>query len=337
MSRSNEDIVAEMPVEFCFNTQVSCSYLDNSIPIARLLLCDEDTRLNKYLKQIELIARNKELVLGENASSCLLIGQLAALLQKKKLRDARGVLAYMCYEESASKIWPCQTDNADACSSIDDFSNEFSTLLRVPDTVWTRDGKNYITQSTIAAIRSYYPKGCAQCIFNIAALAHKSAICRDKASIDDPHIYVEETSLVSDLMCKIMTGCAFSNHHKSFKHRIMHLLQTAMLLVPRFISFTLKAMHRIDSLVTLDIYNEERSLMDDHTNTHSCLHDAISHHTNMNPKKIVDWVIVTMYIAYKMFSVSNTDNTFYFVKKRTEHKGHCILYDAMTRRVIYFS
>jgi len=300
-------------------------------------MCSNEIKLNKYLKQIELIARNKELVLGDNASTCLLIGQLAALLQKKKLADARGTLAYMCFEEPASKIWTCQTDSAAACSSIDDFSNDFAVLLKVPRDMWLREVKNPVTQNTLNAIQHCYPNGCAQCIFNIAALAHKSAICRDAETIKTHRIYEEEQSLASDLMCKIMTGCAFGNHHKAFKHRMLHLLQTAMLLEPRFISTVLKKMHAIDAIVTLDVYNEERTLMDDHINTHTCLHDAISQHARMNPNRVVDWVTVTMFIAYKMFSVSSVDNTFYFVKHRTEHKGHCILHDAITQRVIYFS
>lgn len=322
----------------CLNTTVSCFFIDMGVPTARLI--DEPRRRSfAYLKQIEIVARTKQISL-EYAPVSLSMGQLAAVLHKNIIRGlacTRDVIGHLCFEETTENIVLCESQPIEKLPDIDELCAQFNEAIDVSPVIRERYGSNAMLTPTFDAIRMWYPEGCIQCIFNLSALIVKTTMCWKIVTSKESYAYRERPTFMSDLVCDIACGYAFNNKDTHHKHRLLHLMQASMLYETRFSSTCVGYGKDIDAKLRLRIYKKQTSIVQEHTNEDNCLHAAISRYMGYDTTQVTPWVCVMIYIANQMFGTVGSDCIKSFVKPQKKHTGHCLLTDRETNRVIYFS
>ena len=322
----------------CLNTRISCFFIDMGVPVARMI---EDPRRRSfaYLKQIEIVARTKQISL-EYAPISLSMGQFAAVLHKNIIRGlatTRDVIGHLCFEETTETIALCEPQPIEKTADLDEVCTQFNEAIDVSPTIRERYGSNAMLTPTFDAIRMWYPEGCVQCIFNLSALVVKTSLCWRIVTARDSHSFRERETFMSDLVCDIACGYAFNNKDTHHKHRLLHLLQAAMLNETRFSSTCVGYGKDIDSKLRLRIYKKRVSIVQEHTNADDCLHTAISRYMGYDTTQVMPWVCVMIYIANQMFGSVGSDCIKSFVKPQKKITGHCLLTERDTNRIVYFS
>ncbi|MFY7867950.1 MAG: hypothetical protein ACOVQN_00510 [Exiguobacterium sp.] len=322
----------------CLNTTVSCFFIDMGVPVARLIE-EESRRSFAYLKQIEIVARSKQISL-EYAPVSLSMGQLAAVLHKNIIRDlasTRDIIGYLCFEESGESNFCCVPEPIEKIADLDELSTQFNQAIDVSTTIRDRYGRNAMLTPTYDAIRMWYPEGCVQCIFNLSALLVKTSLSCTIVNSRESYAFRQRETFMSDLVCDIACGYAFNNKDSHHKHRLLHLMQEAMLSETRFSSTCVGYGRDIDAKLRLRIYKKRTAIVQEHSNDDDSLHTAISRHMGYDTTQVMPWVAVMIYIANQMFGTIGSDCIRSFVKPQKRITGHCLLTERDTNRIIYFS
>lgn len=323
----------------CLNTTISCYFIDMSVPVARFIR-EEELRARSYMKQVEMVALSKQTVLPRTTIS-LSMGQLAAVLLNKNiicdLNSTRSIVGSLCFEETTVDTGLCLTAPEDRGASVDDICAHLLLAFDVSPVVLDRYGKKFFQTETMSVIREWYPRGCAQCIFNLSALMIKTTLCYSAINAFEPRIFDERPAVLSNMACSIACGYAFSSNDVATKHRLMHLMQTSMLLETRFSSVCVQYGREMDAVLRLRIYRRRVGIEAAHTNQDDCLHTAIARYMNYDVNFVTPYVCVMMYIANEMFTSTGSDNIKFFIRPQKKVTGHCVLREKSTGNVIYYS
>jgi hypothetical protein len=323
----------------CLNTTMSCYFIDMGMPAARFIRT-EALRTRGYMKQVEMVALHKQIVIDQTHFS-LSMGQLAAVLLNRNiicdLKNTRAIVGCLCFEETNAFSSLCMEAPEECIVDIEEVCSHLILAFEVSPVALDRYGKKFYQTETMTVIREWYPRGCAQCIFNLAALMIKTTLCYSAQNALHPRVYEPRLPVLSDLVCSIACGYAFGSCDITTKHRLMHLMQTAMLLETRFSSVCVSYNVAIDEVLRLRIFKRRVSIDEAHTNQDNCLHAAISRYMKYDVAMVTPYVCVMMYIANEMFTSTGTDNIKFFIRPQKRITAHCILRERSTNRVIYYS
>lgn len=323
----------------CLNNAVSCYFIDLGMPVARCIR-DETVRTRAYMKQVEMVALHKQTVLPSVASS-LSMGQLAAVLLNRNiicdLTSTRIIVASLCFEETTPETPLCLVEPGARSYDVDEVCMHLVECFEVSPLALERYGRKFMQTETMCVIREWYPNGCAQCIFNLSALMIKTTLCYTTIASRTPRIFDRKLPVLSDLACSIACGYAFGSNHVPTKHRLMHLIQTSMLLEQRFSSVCVNYSNAIDDVLQLRVYRQLVRVKAPHVNQDNCLLTAIARYMNYDMTLVTPYICVVMHIANEMFSSTGSDNIKFFIRPQKRVTGHCILKERSSGRVVYHS
>lgn len=323
----------------CLNTSISCYFIDMSVPVARFIR-EESLRARGYMKQVEMVALSKQTLLPQSTIS-LSMGQLAAVLLNRNiicdLKSTQSIVGSLCFEETTIDTSLCLSEPEERGSDVEEICSHLLLAFDVSPVALDRYGKKFFQTETMSVIREWYPKGCAQCIFNLSALMIKTTLCYNAINAFEPRIFDQRPSVMSSMACSIACGYAFSSNDVATKHRLMHLMQTSMLLETRFSSVCVQYGKEMDSVLRLRIYRYRVGIEVPHTNQDNCLLTAIARYMKYDVSFVTPYVCVMMYIANEMFSSTGSDNIKYFIRPQKRVTAHCVLREKSTDRVLYYS